>query len=536
MDRKNNMVDETIKHSPDTKLGWEIPRGVSTSRNILSNVFGNVVGTLVTLILTPILIHNLGDFQYGIWALTLSTMGSYGLLDAGMRLTLQRFVARLTGKKEREALNEVLVTVMVLMVVLSLLLCCLTAILIFILPNFFHVALSSRSLFRWLIGLMGLSVAIDLPIRAFNTYLTGLQRFDLSNLGFIITTLLRAVLILGALRLGYGLLGVACAALGIELVSVPIYRILVYWADPHASLDWRHLSRSRMREMTGFSFFAYLSNAGDYLRYYTDSAVISRILTVALVTPFSVAGRLMDNFRGFIALFTSPLLPRMSQLEGQGRTSELTEFFLRTTKVTAIVSLYIASLAFLDGKSLLRVWIGERIVSSYWLLAVLTIGYLVALVQMPSPSLMYAKGRHRVLGWWTIGEGIANLILSIVWARRYGLMGVALGTAVPMLVTGLFIQPLYVCHLLKMPIRQYIQKSFARPLFAWAIFFTFAMFAFAGQTQSSIVPFGLIVLAQSALYAILSYAIALTAEEQRETLQRCLRAARSLGRFRLNAA
>ncbi|MGA7442950.1 MAG: hypothetical protein WBW82_12335, partial [Candidatus Sulfotelmatobacter sp.] len=67
---------------------------------------------IVNFALIPILIRSLGDYQYGIWAVVLSVMDTYGLLDTGMRVTMQRFVAHTSGRNERQSLNEIFVTTM----------------------------------------------------------------------------------------------------------------------------------------------------------------------------------------------------------------------------------------------------------------------------------------------------------------------------------------------------------------------------------------------------------------------------------------
>ena len=508
-----------------------MPAAVSTPGNILSNLVGNITGAAVGFVLAPIMIHGLGDLQYGMWALALSLLGSYGLIDTGMRIAMQRFVAQFKGTNQRESLNQVLATVMLLMVAVSVVICALTGLLIFFLPNFFQLGVSTQPLFRWALGLLGLSIAFVFPTRALNTYLLGLQRFDLSNSGFIGTTIVRAVLIIAVLRLGFGLLGVAGVTLTVEALSLPLYGYLVRRADPGLSLRWHNVKLVQMHELAGFSFYVYLCNAGDYLRYSTDSAVISRLLSVALVTPFSVAGRLMDNFRSLISVFNSPLMPRMSELDAQARTTELEDFFVRSTKMTSLVSLFIGALVLLDGKSLLRLWLGERFVSSFSLLLVLTAGYVLALAQLPSVSLMFARGRHRLLGCWTLGEGAANLLLSIVWARKFGLLGVALGTTVPMLVTGLFIQPLYIVHLLNVPLGRYIRRAFAGPLLACALFLLGSKFAFSGQAQTSIPSFALILGCQSILFAGIAYATTLKKSERRLARERLRQVATSIGRL-----
>ncbi len=80
-------------------------------------------------------------------------------------------------------------------------------------------------------------------------------------------------------------------------------------------------------------------------------------------------------------------------------------------------------------------------VSILWILAV---AYVVGLAQNAGYGLMLARDRHRLFAKIAILESVANVGLSILLAPRLGIIGVALGTAIPMLVVKVFVQPLYV--------------------------------------------------------------------------------------------
>jgi O-antigen/teichoic acid export membrane protein len=71
---------------------------------------------------------------------------------------------------------------------------------------------------------------------------------------------------------------------------------------------------------------------------------------------------------------------------------------------------------------------------------------------------MYGISKHRFLALSTVIEGVVNLTLSILLARRYGIVGVALGTTIPMLITRTFVQPVYVCHVAGIAISEYLRR------------------------------------------------------------------------------
>jgi len=484
-------------------------------RSVFSNWVGLLVTGLISVALTPILIHGLGDFYYGMWILAGSMLEYYGLLDMGMRTAMFRYISQCKGANDRSAMNQIFVSALAFTVVIGLCVVILTLLLVGVLPGFFKLTEASRHTFQLLVVLLGFSVAAAFPSRMLGAYLNSLERFDLYNLAAIVTSVLRAALIVAALRLGHGVVGVAVATLGCSLFSLIFQWRLVLWVDPHLLLDWGRTSLKRIRELVSYGFFIFIYSAGDYLRFYTDSIVIARMLGTALVTPFSVATRLMEYFKSILSAVGGPLMGRMSELDGQSKEAELRQLFLAATKITALLSLFLASLLVMDGRALLRLWIGGGMLTSYPLLLVLTTGYLVAMAQHSTLVVISARGRHRPMALWTLVEGGANLALSIYWARSYGLLGVALGTAVPMLVVNLLIQPWYALRVVDLSPGEYVRKALARPAAVGALFVGICWLAPALGTESDIVQFVFRIAWQAALFGLLAYLLGLESGERR---------------------
>ena len=89
---------------------------------------------------------------------------------------------------------------------------------------------------------------------------------------------------------------------------------------------------------------------------------------------------------------------------------------------------------------------------------ILVIPYIIALSQSMSVMAAYGTGKHKFLSLVTIGEGVFNLCLSITLVRHYGIYGVAIGTAIPMFIVKVFIQPVYICRVVGLPVMEYAGK------------------------------------------------------------------------------
>jgi len=503
-------------------------------RNILSNWFGLVVLGVISVILTPAMIHGLGNMYYGMWALVGSLVDYSGLLDMGMRATLFRYVAYFRGANQRAGLNQTFATG-VTIALCAMFLCALGFIgLAVALPPFFKFAGTDKVVFSKVILLMGASVSLALPTQFLSAYLRGLERFDLYNLGVMVHAIVRATLLLALLKLGFGIIPVAMGVLASEVFVLMLYWVLVKRADPGLKVSLDHLTWKQTREMCNFGFYSFVTNSGETLRYSTDSFVIGRMLTVALVTPFNVATRLTEYFKALIGGVSGPIMVRLSSLTGKNQEDELREEFLRSTRFSMLLSILVGGVMILDGKTLIRIWMGPEYLVSYPILVVLTVAYIVTWGQIACQLLIFARARHhKSISWWTLGEGLANLCLSMLWAPRFGLLGVAMGTAVPLVASKLLVQPWYVLKDLRMTVWTYFKGGLLRSLVVGGIFLGGSWIV----TRSAPAPVSFSGLAkacawQTAAFAAMAYLFGLAEVDKLTVRAQGRRVAMSLGLLR----
>jgi O-antigen/teichoic acid export membrane protein len=72
--------------------------------------------------------------------------------------------------------------------------------------------------------------------------------------------------------------------------------------------------------------------------------------------------------------------------------------------------------------------------------------------------------RHKSLAYVVLMEGVANVILSIALVRPLGIVGDAIGTAVPMLFTAVFFLPRHTCRQLGVPVRKFLVEAYFYPV------------------------------------------------------------------------
>jgi len=70
---------------------------------------------------------------------------------------------------------------------------------------------------------------------------------------------------------------------------------------------------------------------------------------------------------------------------------------------------------------------------------------------------MYAVDKHYYYAIAIMIEAAANFSLSIILVFRYGILGVALGTLIPMLIIRVCVMPIYVTRIAGLNLREYLK-------------------------------------------------------------------------------
>ena len=84
--------------------------------------------------------------------------------------------------------------------------------------------------------------------------------------------------------------------------------------------------------------------------------------------------------------------------------------------------------------------------------------FAVWIIQWPSISVSYATAKHQFYAYLSLGEAVANVALSALLVQFAGLIGVSLGTALPLLFSMLFLQPRHVCRIIELECGTYYRE------------------------------------------------------------------------------
>jgi O-antigen/teichoic acid export membrane protein len=107
------------------------------------------------------------------------------------------------------------------------------------------------------------------------------------------------------------------------------------------------------------------------------------------------------------------------------------------------------------GDHIVRLWMGPGFADSVPPLNALILAGVVVVGQGPAGTILLAAGRHRLVAVASVLDILLNIGLSIALVSRYGLTGVALGTALPYAVLNVVVLVPVACRMLQVPLRRF---------------------------------------------------------------------------------
>jgi O-antigen/teichoic acid export membrane protein len=432
--------------------------------NVGSSWFALGVNVAVGVFLTPFILHRLGDVAYGIWVLIFSITGYYGLFDLGIRSSIVRYASKFAATDSKEELAKLISTSLFTYGGVGIVSLLVTILLFVYVDNIFKVPAELHAAARWLLLMVGASVAFGFPLGVFGGFLDGLQRFDVNNWTSVGSNLLRAALIVVALDNGRGLLTIALITVVLPLITSLVRGIIAFRIYPVA-LGLKYVDRATFRMMASYSGVTLIIMIAGRLKFKTDTIVIGTMLSAAAITYFNIAGRIVDYAGEIVTSLAQNFLPMASQSEAKGSMEHLRKVFVTGNRLCAFTIFPVTAVLLILGKSIIEAWVGRKyIATSYTVLVILIIPSTLMWAQAASGRVLFGISKHRTWAFVTLAEGISNLILSILLVRPYGIVGDALGTAIPLTCTMVFFMPGHLCKQLGIRLWTYLREAFVLPM------------------------------------------------------------------------
>jgi O-antigen/teichoic acid export membrane protein len=414
-------------------------------RNTLSVYAVYAAAIASGLIVTPIVVRTVGQQAFGVWTFIGGITIYLSVLDLGVGPAIVRFGAETRGSGSTDELNAIASTGLAMYAAIGLVTLPIGVVLAWLVPWLGHVPDDLVWDARVATLLVVLSLALRFPLGLFNNLLVAQQRWDLQNLGGFVSTSLYAILVATLLpTVGGGIVLLGALTLTASLVRQVVPLLWLKHELPQLRVRRRFVSRARLRQLTSFSSSNFLLHVSQKIVFSTDVIVVGIVLGAASAGVYGVAAKLFALAFGIGTAVPSLMFPAFAELEGADQPERQRRLLLSGLRAGTALMLILALPLLLIPDLLISAWLREPgYGGSYAVMAILAGVLLVHEPIYVLSQFLVARARQRQVAWASIVATGANLVLSFLLARVWGIQGVAVSTLVTDLLLLSWIMPRY---------------------------------------------------------------------------------------------
>ena len=202
--------------------------------------------------------------------------------------------------------------------------------------------------------------------------------------------------------------------------------------DKHAKVDNNLLKNRWSGFAINFAAFVHLS---------TDVTILTLFTNLATVSIYSVYSIVTNGLKQLISSISNGVSPTIGQLYASGNKEELIKKFNAYEFALTMIIYFIFAVTSLLITPFVLIYTKNITDTNYYqpvFGVVLALSEAVYLLKAPHTSLAYSAKKFKEITPICFIEAIVNIILSVILVPKIGLLGVAIGTLVAMLIRGAY--------------------------------------------------------------------------------------------------
>jgi O-antigen/teichoic acid export membrane protein len=426
-------------------------------RNIGSNWVLILVTVAATYVLTPFILGTLGQEGYGTWTLITAITGYIGLLALGVPMASVRYLAQHVAEGDVKKMNATIGSCAGL-----------------------YLAIGGTSI---LVGgvLMGVFAFYEIPgpiekeahlafalmVLHVSAGFIGLlpEGILFSHHAFVPRNVIRISGVLLRLGLTYLFLRVSSSLVLLALVQILCLAfdfgmtwLIVRRQYPDTRISLADFDFAVVRRIFSFSVYVLLLNAGARLVFETDALVIGAMLGVGAIPFYVVANSFAVYLMDFVIAIAAVVSPMATKLRTEQRSADLVEMFLKWSKVALSLTLVAGLFLIVFGSRFIGWWIDPSFErpSGQVLQILMVSSFLFLPVRGVAVPVLMGLGKPKTPAIASLAAGLLNLVMSLILVVPFGLVGVAVGTAIPNMIFAVVVLAV-TCRELGITVADYVR-------------------------------------------------------------------------------
>ncbi|KZZ58210.1 hypothetical protein A3762_08265 [Oleiphilus sp. HI0125] len=481
-----------------------------------------IIQMVTTFLMTPIFIRSLGNHDYGVWELVGSIVGYMSILDLGLSPAIARYVAKHNADRNLDALQKVYSSSFVLLGVIGLVLGLSLITFGYFWPEYAAAEGDDNyKKYQILFLVIGLQLIYIFPGIVLVSVLEGTQLYNVKNNIVVINSIVALPVLYFLINEKNALLLLAISGFLFQLVKYVYYFWYVESRLGYRLLSRHNVSVPTLKTLLTFSFKSFIQGTSHRVSQYADNFIIAAFVGTAHIVFYSLANALLRQVSMLVANITSVFLPYFTDKFVKSDQQGLTDSYMSATKMTSGLIIFALCGISVLGDNFISLWVGPSYAEqSYLVLQVLVIYSFAYLFNPFDNRLVTALNVHGKFAKIAILESALNVVLSLVLVQVLGLVGVALGTLLAVIV-GKTLKTMHCARVLDVGLVKFVFEPLLPNILPCLI--SLLLLLVLDSSVNSFIQLFVVVVVTSVIWFFITLFFALSATEKRYVIDLLLR-------------
>lgn len=486
--------------------------------NIKYNIASQAVGLVVGLMLFPFIISHVGKEVYGAYLLVTTFIGYFGVLDFGVGTAIPKYIAEFVGKDDLKGAGKIINSSLFFYTIIGFIVAISLLILSFYFDRVFKIGPANVVIMRQLFWVAAGASLLIWPGRTFDGVLYGLQRFDWLSISNIAATILTGISAYFIFTYNLGMVWFVALFYFFIVLRCLVSYIIVRYHVLKVNISLPYFDKETSKVIFSFSFFLFLSSLLSLLIFNFDSLVIGSFVAVSAVTLYGVGYGLQNGFRSINSLMVGPIFPASAELEGKNEQDKQKELLFKGTKYVTMIFVPGVIITIIFAKLFINNWMGPGFTESILPAQVLIFFWVFGNTINVGASLATAKGYVKVFFKINLLNALFNVGLSLALVKPLGILGVVLGTTIPMILVDFPLSLYQILKIMKVSFKDFFNLAIKKNLGVYLLTILVSMLALSifqpTNVYLTVIQMGIVY----GLVMLISFCVFLSSQERQEVL------------------
>lgn len=412
------------------------------------------ISCIIPFLYTPVMMHMLGQAEYGLYCLANSVISYLTLLSFGFGSTIIRYISKYRAEKNKEAVCRTFGFFLQLYIFLGILVFVVGLVISNNVEVIFRKGLTVAEIdkIHILIIIMAFNTALSFPMSVFSSIITSYERYVYRKLIDMISTIAAPIFNLVTLYMGFASIGMSIASTILQILMLPlnvIYCFKILKINP----KFKRIPYSLIKEMLGFSFYVFWGTIVDMLFWSTDKVILGMLASSTAIAVYNIGGTFNNMVISLSTSISGVLTPKITGMVATDVSKEqFTELFIRIGRLQYFVIALIISGFSVFGQSFIQLWAGSEYADAYWIAILTMFPLCIPLIENTGLSIVIAQNKHKFRSIVYLIIAVLNVVSTYFVVPYLGGIGAALCSCIAYLVGQGVIMNIYYYRVTKINI------------------------------------------------------------------------------------